>query len=465
MNSLWCGALGAVLLAAACGSVKTNGLADAPATGDGARGRGDATGMDAAPDHGPVTIRVLDPKGGGSVSVGVSVVFVDSAGTQTVATNGSGEATADVHAGASATSVAAVATGFQLQTITELQPGDTAVLGTKTVATTPGTPLTVTVPTIPGGDLGVSYEAFGPCGQSTIVHETPGAGPPPTQLAVQATLTPDCTASPALLVAHAFDANGSRGFVVQPATTLSPPATAAITGAYTAGTSLVGTYSNLDDATITSVGMSRSAPDAHGFSFAQNQVHQPGVVDTLTTIGPTLTGTVVVQTALASAAGNQVIRELVDGAAATYTFDGHARMLPFIGRPAFDVASETLHVPVSATGTSSDAPDLFRVVVGYSRATVVGGTSTTTTFAWTVYGPTPGDITLPAIPTAVGDVMPQAGDKVPIVLAQSLELDSVAGYAQARLAPVDTVSLVNLATNPGTTLVRFSTGQIRAGVE
>ncbi len=463
MNSTMNAALGAILLLGACGSVKPNGLADAPATSDGARG--DATGTDAAPDHGPVTIRVLDPKGGGSPSVGVSVVFVDSAGTQTVATNGSGDAVADVHAGASATSVAAVATGFQMQTITALQPGDTAVIGTKTPVTTPARPLTVTVPTIAGGDPNISYEAFGPCGVSTVVHETPGAGPPPTQLAVQATLTPDCTASPALLVAHAFDASGSRGFVVQPQTTISPPATAAIIGAYTAGTSLVGTYANLDDATITNVGMSRIAPDGHGFAFAQNQLHESGVTDTLTTIGPTLTGPVVAQTTLASAAGTQVVRELVDGAATTYAFDGHVRMLPFIGRPSFDLASVTVHVPVSSTGTSTDAPDLFRVAVGYSRTAVVGGSSTTTTFAWTVYGPTPGDVTLPTIPMAIGDVMPHDGDKVPTVLAQSLELDTVAGHTQARRQPIETANLVNLATHPGATLVRFSTGQIRAGVE
>ncbi len=94
------------------------------------------------------------------------------------------------------------------------------------------------------------------------------------------------------------------------------------------------------------------------------------------------------QSEVTNATGTQDVRELAPGDATTYAFDGPSRLLSFIGAPSLDPGTGVVTVPVSATGTTGAAPDLFRVVASYSR-TAAGGSGATTTFQWFVYGRRP----------------------------------------------------------------------------
>ena len=143
----------------------------------------------------------------------------------------------------------------------------------------------------------------------------------------------------------------------------------------------------------------------------------------------------------------------IPGNGLTYGMDVGMTLLPFIGNPTFDAASQKIMVPIDTVGTTTDAPDLFYADVTYRRTV----NSVTTTYAWIVFGPAPGDVTLPALPAEVGDVMPQATDTITGSFAGMLESDAVAGWDAAR---PDVYSVQNNAINaphPAASRIREST--------
>ena len=430
--------LAIVLALTACGSVKTEKLPDSPAAAD------------AAPDSGPhgrVTVKLLDPQGSGSGVLGSQVVFIDANGTQRGVTDANGIASAEVLDGASVTVVSSQGQNQPfLQTVFGAKSGDTIVLNQVFDNRDAGT---FTVNFTPVASVAGSYQVFGPCGSTSTATGT-------------ATLnfTNDCKQDPMdiIVVGTNTTTGASLGSIERAAVPFLSGGSTTINGAFRAFLNLTASYSNA--ALATNLDLQRFTPDDRGFQSGISGVPTNGLA-TLAALGPN-TSTAVLETFITRPSfGQQTVLQRVAGASTTYGLDVEASVLPWFGLPTFDATTGTIHQPVDPANSSGDAPDLFFTAVGYLRAAQADG-GVSTQIQWLLFGPTPGDVVLPELPTDLAELAPRAADTIQEQFSGAVESDAIPGYDQARVDPYAAVTI--LATPRGVT-GRTRLTQVFSGID
>jgi hypothetical protein len=425
-----------LVMCAACGSVKNGQLPDAPDPGSDAA-------VD-APARGTVKVTVLDPSGTGAPAVGANVVFLDPDGTlvKRAATDTAGRAEADVLPGASVTSIVLNNTSYQMQTVIAIEPGDDLVLGIKNADSAEAGTFTISYPAFTGA---TSYAIATPCSTPFFAAPASGAPPPPATV----TMFNSCKLSPMELVVIPHDANGPMASIAKANVPYVNGGSTTITGNYQSLRRVTVSYSNIDPV-ITALSMSRSIPDAFGFSNNES-ADMPATTAVMNFSGPQGMGGQIL-TSVSNANGSQGgVRQLVSGSAATYGLDVGATLLPWLSVPTYNAAAGKLVVPLDTTGTSTAKPDLFRVTARYQRT---DANEVTTTFTWTLFAPEAADIVLPALPADLG-INPTASDNVIVNSAIMFEADSVASYKAIRNDVGEALQQYGSSRPPGGT-VRFS---------
>jgi hypothetical protein len=395
---------------------------------------------DAAPDaptHGMVRVQVFDPNNTGVVVTGIPVVFVDPDGTQVghPVTDQDGVASAEVHAGASATAVIPIEDGTELITLLGLKPGDDIILGPRRGTRTDAGNFTVSFATYPGA---TSYTVFGPCGGT-------GSTASPIVLSMYS----DCKQDTMDLLVVAYDANSNPlASLTKTGVTFAAGGSTAVTGTYQGVSNFTASYTNIPVA-VTNIDFTRELPDNNGFMQGASGVPASGTYSA--SIPAPQGGSARVVTNFESTIdAQQTIEQAIQGSALTYGMDVGATLLPWLGMPALDVANHKISVPIDATGTSGDMPDVFFAEASYSRTV----DTMTHTYQWLVLGPTPGDMVLPTMPAEVGDVMPKPDDANPFAAAFSIESDDIDGYDAIRQDIYTTVQSVTIPLHPTATRTR-----------
>ncbi len=98
----------------------------------------------------------------------------------------------------------------------------------------------------------------------------------------------------------------------------------------------------------------------------------------------------------------QVITQVGDGTSTSYALDIGQATLPWLTTPVLDTTAYTMTLTVDGT----QPVDLFAAKAFYVRGNCAG---TPTEYTWHVFGPTPGNVTLPTLCRhTVGDIYPHA---------------------------------------------------------
>ena len=293
--------------------------------------------IDGPPDavpHGPVTVKVYDPNSPGTIVVGIPVVFVDPDGTVVgrPVTDASGVATADVHFGASATSVIAMSNDTSMTTIVGLQPGDNIILNQSQATGMNGT-FTASYPTYPGATY---YYLYGPCGSSSGANQS------------TLTMYPYCTQSTMDLIVVAYDSGfNPLAFLEKQGVSYTSGGTTAITGTYSGTSTFNVSYTNVDPA-ITNIYMNRTVPANNGFGQGQSGVPMSGALalSTRTIQGQTAS----VQTQVTKGQYSNIVIQNISGNALTYGLDVGGSLLPWLGPVNFDLANKKAFIPTDKIG-------------------------------------------------------------------------------------------------------------------
>lgn len=408
-------------LCAACGG--GHGSADAGGGDDAVLGDDGAVGADADLTPGVVKATMLDPAGEGMPQANMPVVFINPDGSLVadVLTDVDGRAHATMLAGGSVTAVWHGNTGYSiLQTVLAVKPGDDLVFGS------------VTPKQVVAGTFTVNFTPLGGTGNHYVVY---GACPYKMTQTGSAVLAFDtsCLLSTMEIQVHAYDsANNSLGYLDSPAVPFVDGGSATMGTNWQQYMAFAAQYANIP-AGVTSVRMERYAPDFFGYTSISSG-SPSGATMSLSGTGPATAGAQV-ETILRRGDGSaQLVRQSVAGDATTYDLDVGANLFPWLGAPTLDPATGHVTVPVDAAGTSGPPPDLFRVATAFSRSNPPSdaGVSSTTNVQWYVFGPRAGDVTLPTMPSEIGELNPRAGDTVGQSRAYLFDADTIDGYDPAR---------------------------------
>jgi hypothetical protein len=463
-------AIAVALATFACGHSHGGGPKDGG--GDGG-GSGDAQ-IDAPNVRGAVAVHVVNPGDLGTSNhlvcePGQHVIFIDTDATQTdVTTDGNGDAQASVFPGASVhvichrlSTSAPPAIDYLVATIEAVEPGDQLVVNEGAMVTgrqsaDPTLVGTFTV-TYPSYASGAGYWVYNPC--------QPAASGSTTAVL---TITAGCMQPTMDLVAVALNGNTPVAYAEATNVAFTPSGSTAIAGPWHALASVTETVSNAP------AFCANTSDPNYPCGFEANR-YIPGLHGLFTNGIP---GTAV-QTALAQYAKaqtivttantqTQTIMQNIDGTLTTYALDLGATLLPWLcttesascppgtpaccvaAAPSFDATNARLTLSVSGT----QPIDIFEVDVTYVRAN-------TTVFIWRVFGPIAGDVQLPSLPVADGDVTPRTGDKQSFTHAMVGESDAIAGWRPARQNVFDSLETCEQPTSAtskrlGGTLNRFS---------
>jgi hypothetical protein len=294
------------------------------------------------------------------------------------------------------------------------------------------------------GTFSVTYPSFGGSGGYWVYNPCQPASSGSTTTVL--TITAGCMQSTMDLVAVAVNnSNAPIAYLEQTNVAFAPGGSTTMTGAWHAIASVGETVSNLpafcsnaaDPNYPCTVLANRYVPGVHG--LVANGTAAPTA-----TLATALAQGAMMQTIVTTNnTPNQQIMQNIDGTQTTYALDVGAQLLPWLcigtggcvaGAPAFDAANARITMNVTGTG----AIDIFEADVTYVRAN-------TTIFIWRVFGPTPGDVQLPSLPVADGDVTPHATDKQSTTHALIGESDAIAGWRPARL---DVMSSKNTCAQP-----------------
>jgi hypothetical protein len=411
--------------------------------GDGGDGDGPGSGaIDGAPIdvpnvRGTVKIHVENTgSAGGNCMPGIHVVYIDTDATVTpVTADATGAAQADVFPGASVTAICHRMTGsYTLATILAVEPGDELTLnagafisGKQTIDATSLGSFTVTYPAYSGA---AKYTVYTPCG-SIVFGGTSGSF----------SMAAGCALSPMDVVVAANSGTGAvLAFAEQTGVTFTPGGTVNVTGPYKPMATISAQYTN-PSAKVKSIELDRMAPDLRGLRSTATQDTNGGTVTLMT---PSLTTThATMQTILSPCAmsdpncsetGSQVITKVVDGTQTSYAVDVGATMLPWLAPPVYDPATQTIKI----TQAGSGAYDLFETDLQYVRMNSI-------IYIWRVFGPTAGDVKLPALP---GGESPTASDIMSATHTWIGESDSLSGYRAARQNVFDARDVCEQSQSP-----------------
>ena len=376
---------------------------------------------------------------------GVPVVFVDADGTEVghPVTDQDGIASADVHAGASATVVITRETITQMTTLLGLKPGDDIILGPRRGMPTSAGNFTVSFATYSGA---TNYTVYGPCGATNSTTSPVGL-----------TMQSDCKQDTMDLLVVAYDPNGNPlASLTKTGVTFAAGGSTAVTGTYQVVSNFTASYTNVS-ATVTSIDFTRELPDNDGFTRGASGAPASGTYSASVPAPQGSTARVITNLETSTGA-QQTIEQAIQGNALTYGMDVGATALPWLGEPALDLANHTITVTIDPTGTSGDTPDVFALEGSYSRTIDQMNHS----YDWLVLGPTPGDLVLPIMPAEVGDVMPKADDSSAFAAAFMVDSDAIAGYDAIRQDIYTTVQSVTVPLHPTAVRTRQSTNFSRS---
>ncbi len=394
---------------------------------------------DAPPPHGPVQVTVYDPNSQGTVVVGVPVVFIEADGTVVgrPLTDSTGVATSDVHANATATAVIAGAAGnpTTLMTVVGVQPNDKIILGNSvnSGSTMDGT-FTINYPTYSGA---TSYNVVGPCGNYNAGNVTSYA----------LTIYSNCKQSAMDILVVANNAsNQPIAYLEKPNVPYTAGGSTFVSGTYLLPGTFNASYTNVD-ASIPNLSFNRQVPAGYaGYNSSTSGAPANG---TVSLSGPAFNAqTSSVLTRIIRSSQQNIVYQNMAGNATTYAMDVGATLLPWIGPVTADFANGKVMVPVDTTGTTNDPLDLFYLMFNYGRPDGSGGNLS---FRWYVIGQQPGDVTLPALPAEVGDVMPQATDTAGTTISVLVESTNLT-WDQVRAAPFDEIATLGAPTDTTTRL-------------
>jgi hypothetical protein len=431
-----------LLSAIGCGS-KSNQPPDAHPTVDSPTAIDAPSAIDAPPAIDATTVgtgkvTVVDAQGAGTPAAFIPVVFIDPDGSlvANVMTDISGKAQADVLPGASVSAVWLTSPGqYRIQTVLAVKPGDDLVLGSVLPDSTAAGTFTVTFGPVAGASF---YYVYGPCG-NVLTSGT----------SAMLNMTNDCKQSPMEIQVHATDPTGAGiGYIDHLGIPFMPGGNVSLGSPSMPYQTLNAQYSNVPSA-VMSVNLVRAAPDGFGYMSNGSGVPMGGMLS-LNTQGP-WTSTAQAQSIFTNASGSrQEVKEVIAGNATTYSLDAGGKLLAWVSMPTLDPTTGIISVPVDATGTSGDAPDLFVLHQLFGRA----GTD----IDWTIFGPSPSDVTLPHLPASVGAVNPMAGDFASPGQVTIADADDIAGYDAIRnnvyaatnafYASRGTATLVRISASP-----------------
>jgi hypothetical protein len=140
----------------------------------------------------------------------------------------------------------------------------------------------------------------------------------------------------------------------------------------------------------------------------------------------------------------QTITQQVDGTAATYSLDIAANLLPWASA-VYNPSTTTLEVTVTGTG----AVDLFEGNLRYTGATSTARGQVI--YTWRVFGPTPGNVVFPTLPSDVpGDPTLRTTDVQSSYQVFLCDTDAVSGYRVAIKNPYTTLATCDLNSNIAT---------------
>jgi hypothetical protein len=430
------------------------------AGGDGGPGGGDGMGSaDAMPDapavRGAVTVHVVD-KSGAPLS-GKPVIFIDTDATTTsLTTDAAGMAEASVFPGASVTVVHVIVLSpppniTTLTTLTAIEPGDDITLDTDAFLghTTP-------LDTTSAGTFSVSYPAYS--GASSYAIYDPCGVTAASGTSKQLALQQGCaSATMDVLVIASNNAGAQLAWTQEAGVAFTSGGSTTITDTWHALGQVTAMYTNPTSG-VANIELDRYAPTMRG-ARAFKSADTAGVTTSLAVTTP-LPAHAAMQAVLnpcastdtgCSNAARQIITQVVDGTASTYSLDVGAQLLPWLGYPVFAPATTTLSIPIMGT----QPIDLFAVDMLYVR-------NNTDPYRWRIFSPAPlPTLQFPTLPASATDATIKTTDKMSDTHAYACESDAIAGYRAAVTdiyAALDTcISSPDPATKPfGGTLNRFS---------
>jgi hypothetical protein len=392
--------------------------------------------IDGAPDapaKGPVQVTVYDPNNTAVPEVGVPVVFIEADGTVVgrPVTDTAGIATSEVHANATVTGVIPGTNGNEtvMMTVTDVQPGDHIILGNSITSTSGSSTFTVSFPAYSGA---TGYYVVGPCSYTST-----------TALSIALNIYDYCKQSTMDILIIPYNAQALPiAYLEKPNVAYTPGGSTSVSGTYLLPGTFTAQYTNID-ASITALNYTRYTPALEGYGTGASGTPANGM---LTLSGQAFNAqSSTVQTRVSRGNNIQIVVQNMAGNATSYSMDGAATLLPWVGPVTPDFANHKLAVTVDTTGTSNDPLDLSYMMFNYSRT---NGSAGTLPFRWYVLGHAAGDVTLPQLPIEVGDVMPQTTDTMGQVFVVLLESSSLT-WDMVRAAPFDVIS--GLQTVPDTT--------------
>jgi hypothetical protein len=408
-----------VVAVSACG--KVHNLTDAGnGSGSGADSSTqiDAPGPDADP-HGPITVLVNQQSGPATPQPGVPVVFVNPGGTivAEMPTGSDGKATATVLPGATVTAVYDAGTAnVRLETVRDVAPGDTIVIGPTSAGGSGGGSGTFTVNVADDPAGGLFYEVFGPCGSST--GTSPGSGAPTP---VSLFMSDGCKLDTMDLIAIARNSDKTAiGWQEKKGVPYVTSGSTDMNGAWQPLQSVTASYTN-PPATLGQINVTESVPDMNGL---QASGYAAGTdTRTITFNNMPTPSTVFFETNFYNTqqGGQQQMYEVADGTKTTYSVDLATALLPWVPFPTFDPGTATITA-------SAGGGDVLNVQVQFSRTI----NSALVTFTWDVWSPPADSITLPPMPTDLAQCTPVAGDSVNNASTNLYGADAITSWAQIR---------------------------------
>ncbi len=369
--------------------------------------------VDAPPASDLVTVTLIDPTLTQATPLsGATVVFIDDNGTQSVPTDANGVAQAAVLAGGSVTSVRFSGGVAFVTSVLAVQPGDSIALG------------------LPGQDLGspgtvnASFDTTSPSSDgytiSTACGVTQGATSPITVM-----LYNDCAHNPLELVLEGSPggvpsfaiASGiafiSGETVAVPAMTAEPTFTSMLSGI---PATAVATMSRTSDYATSSAAITTGTSATVSF---------PGVVGSTAYFRGDFT----------APSGAQSVYFQAAPTSPQYNLDVGDTLLPWIAAPTVDQGTGAISAALTTAGTSGDAPDVAIASLSF----ITGGS---TSVEWTVYGPDPTMLALPALPAELA----VTGGTLTSGSVELVELDALASYDAVRPSPDTVLGTLTTAT-------------------
>jgi len=370
--------------------------------------------VDAVPPGDLVTVTVIDPTLTQATPLaGATVVFIDDNGAQTVQTDANGVAQAAVLAGGSVSSVRFTGGVAFVTSVLAVQPGDSIALGLPLQDTTSA------------GSVNASFDTTtpSPAGYkiSTACGFTQGTTSP-----INVPLSNDCVHGSLELVLEGSP-GGVPAFAIASGIAFISGETVVMPG-YTAEPTFTSMLTDIP--TLAYAEMSRTSDYATStapvLGGATASVSFPGVVGSTAYFEGTFN---------AASGSAQSIYFQAAPTTPQYNLDVGNSLLPWVGAPTVDQGTGAISATVTTAGTSGDAPDFAIATLSF----ITGGS---TSVEWTVYGPDPTMLTLPALPAELAIT----GGTLTAGSVELLELDSLAGYDAVRPSPDTVLGTLTTAT-------------------